>query len=304
MGSSDSSSFSENVAGLIDGASKHRDGVSVDCLPVYVRELIAGGASGGFAKTAVAPLEMIKVLFLTRTEGFRFLGVCGSFKKLTKQEGVQGLYNILRIVPYAAVHYMSYERYRAWLRNNCDLDKACLPGPTLVGILPYAGLKFYIYEELKSRVPEEHQKSYTLHFSCGALAGLFGQTLTYPLDVLRRQIQVENSQHGSARYKNTFDGLIGIMRNQGSRQLFAGLSIKYLKLDGSMAPRLSVGDAHVDPFSHVGCPSVAIGFTLYDYMKSLLHISSEDRSLAVSHGCCTKACFRVPVPEIILMPLY
>lgn len=335
MGSSDSSSLSANVARLIDGASKHRDGVSVDCLPVYVKELIAGGASGGFAKTAVAPLERIKILFQTRTEGFRSLGVCGSFKKLTKQEGVQGLYkgngaSILRIVPYAAVHYMSYERYRAWLRNNCDLvgtgpvvdllagsasggtavlctypldlvrtklayqvadsrinltsSMSHVPyspsyngiqdtfkkvyneggvralyrgvGPTLVGILPYAGLKFYIYEELKSRVPEEHQKSCTLHFSCGALAGLFGQTLTYPLDVVRRQMQVENSQHGSARYKNTFDGLVGIMRNQGCRQLFAGLSINYLKV----------------------VPSVAIGFTMYDYMKSLLHISSEDRS--------------------------
>lgn len=63
-------------------------------------------------------------------------------------------------------------------------------GPTLIGILPYAGLKFYIYEELKTRVPEEHQKSVVLRLSCGALAGLFGQTLTYPLDVVRRQMQV------------------------------------------------------------------------------------------------------------------
>lgn len=63
-------------------------------------------------------------------------------------------------------------------------------GPTLVGILPYAGLKFYIYEELKMHVPEEYQKSIMMRLSCGALAGLFGQTFTYPLDVVRRQMQV------------------------------------------------------------------------------------------------------------------
>lgn len=63
-------------------------------------------------------------------------------------------------------------------------------GPTLTGILPYAGLKFYIYEELKSHVPEEHQKSIVMRLSCGALAGLLGQTFTYPLDVVRRQMQV------------------------------------------------------------------------------------------------------------------
>lgn len=63
-------------------------------------------------------------------------------------------------------------------------------GPTLTGILPYAGLKFYIYEEIKTRVPEEHRKSIVMNLSCGALAGLLGQTFTYPLDVVRRQMQV------------------------------------------------------------------------------------------------------------------
>ncbi|GAB2293365.1 Mitochondrial carrier protein CoAc1 [Dionaea muscipula] len=337
MGSPESSTLSSNVAGLIDGTGKHRDGVYVDCLPVYVRELIAGGAAGGIAKTAVAPLERIKILFQTRTESFRSIGVYGSFKKLVKQEGIQGLYkgngaSVLRIVPYAAVHYMSYEQYRALLLNNCDwigtgpivdllagsasggtavlctypldLVRTKLAyqvvdnreifrksasyihsspsyhgiqdvfrqvykeggvralyrgvGPTLAGILPYAGLKFYIYEELKRQVPEEHQKSITLRLSCGALAGLFGQTLTYPLDVVRRQMQVENLQHGNVRYKNTMHGLIGIIRNEGYKQLFAGLSINYLKV----------------------VPSVAIGFTTYDAMKSWLHISSEVKSRA------------------------
>jgi len=68
--------------------------------------------------------------------------------------------------------------------------KKSITGPTLIGILPYAGLKFYIYEDLKSRVPEDYKKSVILKLSCGALAGLFGQTLTYPLDVVRRQMQV------------------------------------------------------------------------------------------------------------------
>lgn len=63
-------------------------------------------------------------------------------------------------------------------------------GPTLIGILPYAGLKFYVYEELKRHVPEEQQKSIAMRLSCGALAGLLGQTFTYPLDVVRRQMQV------------------------------------------------------------------------------------------------------------------
>lgn len=60
----------------------------------------------------------------------------------------------------------------------------------MVGIFPYSGLKFYFYEKLKSRVPKEERKSITVNLVCGSVAGLLGQTLTYPLDVVRRQMQV------------------------------------------------------------------------------------------------------------------
>ncbi|RWV86913.1 hypothetical protein GW17_00051142 [Ensete ventricosum] len=166
----------------------------VDLLPVYVKELIAGGAAGAFSKTAVAPLERIKILLQVNnparlSSGLRmfspqpaYTGIGDVFKKVYMEGGTRSLYRGV--------------------------------GPTLIGILPYAGLKFYIYEDLKARVPEEYQKSVVLRLSCGALAGLFGQTLTYPLDVV--------------------------------------------------------------------VPSVAIGFTAYDMMKTLLRVPPRAKSLAPS----------------------
>ncbi|KAI3854978.1 hypothetical protein MKW92_049656, partial [Papaver armeniacum] len=96
----------------------------IDSLPVYVKELIAGGAAGAFAKTTIAPLERIKILLQTRTEGFHSIGVYQSMKKLLKHEGVFGFYkgngaSVIRIVPYAALHFMTYEQYRCWILNNC-----------------------------------------------------------------------------------------------------------------------------------------------------------------------------------------
>ncbi|GJY61444.1 graves disease carrier protein [Tanacetum coccineum] len=55
MGSLQGSSFSTSVAGLVEGSA-------IDSLPIYVKELIAGGAAGAFAKTDVDPLERIKIL--------------------------------------------------------------------------------------------------------------------------------------------------------------------------------------------------------------------------------------------------
>ncbi|KAK4401226.1 Mitochondrial carrier protein CoAc1 [Sesamum angolense] len=321
MVSSQGSTLSSNVTGFADGSSAHTDVKYIDTVPVYVKELIAGGAAGAFAKTAVAPLERIKILLQTRTD-FHSVGIYHSLKKILKHE---------------ALHFMTYEQYRLWILDNysglgtgpvvdllagsaaggtavlctypLDLARTKLAyqiveargpvqhgmtqfnaspaysgiknvmesvyreggvralyrgiGPTLIGILPYAGLKFYVYEELKSHVPEEHQKSILMRLSCGALAGLFGQTFTYPLDVVRRQMQVEHlqpSSQGGVRYRSTLDGLDSIVRNQGWRQLFAGLSINYIKI----------------------VPSVAIGFTAYDMMKSWLHIPPRQKSKATS----------------------
>ncbi|XP_062020359.1 mitochondrial carrier protein CoAc1 [Rosa rugosa] len=341
MGSSAqrSSTLTTNVAELVDVSAKRPEVSYIDTMPIYVRELIAGGAAGAFAKTAIAPLERTKILLQTRTE-FRSLGVGQSLNKVLKHEGFLGFYkgngaSVVRIVPYAALHYMAYERYRCWILNNysalgsgphidllagsaaggtavictypLDLARTKLAyqvvntrgkftygmkgvhsqisykgigdvlssvykegglrglyrgvGPTLTGILPYAGLKFYIYEKLKSHVPEEYEKSIGMRLSCGALAGLVGQTFTYPLDVVRRQMQVENLQpSGGVRYKNTMDGLKFIIRNQGWQKLFAGLSINYIKI----------------------VPSVAIGFTAYDAMKVWLHVTPQQKSQRIT----------------------
>jgi solute carrier family 25 protein 16 len=66
----------------------------------------------------------------------------------------------------------------------------CSAAPSLYGIFPYSGLKFYFYEKMKSHVPEEHRKDIIAKLGCGSVAGLVGQTITYPLDVVRRQMQV------------------------------------------------------------------------------------------------------------------
>ncbi|KAJ0964616.1 hypothetical protein J5N97_025754 [Dioscorea zingiberensis] len=240
-----------------------------ESMPVAVKELVAGGVAGGFAKTAVAPLERVKILFQTRRAEFQSAGLFGSFQKIVRTEGLMGFYrgngaSVARIVPYAALHYMAYEEYRRWIilafpdigrgpvldlvsgsvaggtavifTYPLDLVRTKLAyqvvgasklkgkglsqpeiiyggifdciskifkqngirglyrgvGPSLYGIFPYSGLKFYFYEELKAHVPEEHKKDIIVKLACGSVAGLLGQTITYPLDVVRRQMQIES----------------------------------------------------------------------------------------------------------------
>lgn len=114
-------------------------------------------------------------------------------------------------------------------------------GPTLWGILPYAGLKFYIYESLRDLFPDPGGYSVTQKLGCGAVAGVVAQTVTYPLDVVRRQMQVGDvsGRHRGLASRGTWGGVVGIVREQGWRQLYAGLHINFFKVRGGRG--VSVG---------------------------------------------------------------
>src|SRR4051794_2432412 len=67
-------------------------------------------------------------------------------------------------------------------------------------------------------------------FLCGVMAGAAGQTVAYPLDIIRRQMQLNRVASHLPAFKHTLDALIYILSTKGWRGLFVGLSINYIKV--------------------------------------------------------------------------
>lgn len=67
--------------------------------------------------------------------------------------------------------------------------------PNLLGIIPYAGIDLAIYETLKNTYIRQHadsgQPSVLLLLACGTVSSTCGQVCSYPLALVRTQLQAK-----------------------------------------------------------------------------------------------------------------
>ncbi|KAI5804385.1 mitochondrial carrier protein LEU5 [Geopyxis carbonaria] len=142
-------------------------------LDYMLRSALAGGAAGCAAKTLIAPLDRVKILFQASNPQFikytgSWLGFAKAVKEIRRSDGLAGLFRghsatLLRIFPYAAVKFVAYEQFRAVL----------------------------------IRSPAEEQP--WRRFLSGSLAGITSVCCTYPLEVIRVRLAFETrADHRSA----------------------------------------------------------------------------------------------------------
>lgn len=175
---------------------------------VYSR-LLAGSLAGLTATTLTYPLDVVRArmgAFWSTTP--RYPGYFAAFDEILRVEGWRGLFAGLR--------------------------------PSMLGILPYAGISFATFETLKSHLttkmaeraraqglgdaPAQLQAPIAL-FS-GASAALVAQTACYPLHVLRRRQQV-NSEAAALSMWQLFRN---IYHNEGVRSgLFKGRTCIHIR---------------------------------------------------------------------------
>ncbi len=174
---------------------------------IRMKQLIAGGGSGAITKTAVAPLERVKILLQVqgmsvKTSGKRiaaadlkYHGVVGTMKTVTKEEGLLSLYkgngaNVLRVVPVYALKFTFNDTFKDMVRT---------PGQDL---------------------------NFGQLIMAGTGAGLFQTCVTYPLDTVRTRLTL-GSGLGS-QYTGIMDVLRQTLAKEGVRGLYKGIGPTFL----------------------------------------------------------------------------
>lgn len=154
---------------------------------MWWRHLVAGGGAGAVSRTCTAPLDRLKVIM--QVHGSRSGNMCimSGLTQMIKEGGVRAL----------------------WRGNGINVIK----------IAPETALKFMAYEQIK-RIMGSNQESIGIaeRFVAGSLAGVFAQSVIYPMEVLKTRLALRKT----GQYAGISDCARQVFRREGLGAFYKG----------------------------------------------------------------------------------
>ncbi len=176
--------------------------------PHFMRDFLIGGVSAAVSKTAVAPIERVKILLQTQDAsqqikaGKKYKGIIDCFVRVFKEQGAITLWrgnfvNVIRYFPTQALNFAFKDTFRKYL---CPYDPKKEMGKFFLGSLASGG-------------------------AAGAASLLF----VYPLDFSRTRLAADV---GKAKSDREFTGLtncvVTIFKKDGPVGLYRGFTVSIL----------------------------------------------------------------------------
>ncbi|KAG6435428.1 hypothetical protein SASPL_100301 [Salvia splendens] len=198
---------------FVSGSSKSGDHINISPYLSYVSGALAGCA----ATVGSYPFDLIRTLLASQGEPKVYPNMRAAVSDILQRRGFRGLYAGLT--------------------------------PTLIEIVPYAGLQFGTYDTFKrwTMVWNQYRSGYDMGaddtlssfqlFLCGLAAGTCAKAVCHPLDVVKKRFQVEGLQRDpryGARvehraYRNMYDALRQILHKEGWPGLYKGITPSIVK---------------------------------------------------------------------------
>jgi len=172
----------------------------------FLKDLLVGGTSAAISKTAVAPIERVKLLLQVQDAstqikaGEKYKGIVDCFVRVTKEQGFASLWrgnlaNVIRYFPTQALNFAFKDKYKQIF---------------VAGIDKKTQFWRFFFGNLAS----------------GGAAGATSLCFVYPLDFARTRLAADIGKSGGDRQFNGLkDCLSKIYKSDGLRGLYRGFNV-------------------------------------------------------------------------------
>ncbi|KAJ6789433.1 hypothetical protein PWT90_00234 [Aphanocladium album] len=188
---------------------------------------MAGGIGGMTAATLTAPLDVLK----TRLQSDIYQ------QQLRAAQAMQA--QTARNPISAAFYHLGDTLHILRTVQRTEGTKALFKGlgPNLVGVVPARAINFYVYGNGKRILAERWnngQEAPWVHMLAAGAAGIATSTATNPIWMIKTRMQLDKNvaervgAEVHRRYRNSYDCVRQILREEGIRGLYKGMSASYL----------------------------------------------------------------------------
>jgi hypothetical protein len=192
----------------------------------------AGAVAGICAVTACYPLDLVRTRLTTELEGREhYRGILDAILKIHKTEGLRGFYagifpTLLVAVPNFAISYSVYGSLKEYMMDD-EL--------------------FYNLRKIDADSGEP-RLGFGLTVACGAASGILATVFTFPMDTIRRRMQVQTLHVPEHLRMTSRQQLYHLVHKEGLTSLYRGLTPEIIKV----------------------IPQVGTMFVVYEYAKQVM----------------------------------
>lgn len=171
----------------------------------FALDLATGGTAAAVSKTAVAPIERVKLLLQvqdaqkTIEKDKRFTGIIDCFTRVSKEQGVASLWrgnlaNVIRYFPTQALNFAFKDTYKKLFLGGVDKKK-------------------------------EFWKFFFGNLASGGAAGATSLCVVYPLDFARTRLAADVGKGNQREFTGLGNCLVKIFKSDGIVGLYRGFFV-------------------------------------------------------------------------------
>jgi solute carrier family 25 (adenine nucleotide translocator) protein 4/5/6/31 len=171
----------------------------------FIIDWLTGGVSAAISKTAVAPIERVKLLLQvqdaskTITADKKYKGIIDVLVRVPKEQGFWSLWrgnfaNVLRYFPTQALNFAFKDTYKNMFMKGVNKN-------------------------------EHFWRFFLGNLASGGAAGATSLCFVYPLDFARTRLAVDIGKKGSREFNGLVDCLVKVFKSDGPIGLYRGFFV-------------------------------------------------------------------------------